>query len=220
MTNYIWRSPTSLHGVKRTSGSPALGNSPNKTLIWRRPLIEYIYVSFISFWNLWIVKPIVLWYTPSSLVMELLKEQFVSNGYRWQSVWHSSPPGLAASWNVDDGVGFLLFVWYSMLQIYFLKTCFRLFKMENAWRSGGLYFFLCWCHAKDSPLFATAKYMICCANTFFRVCRASGIFLSGVERARALAHGMDMNDTWLDHMFLNNSWLKSWPGLLTWHIDI
>ncbi len=50
-------------------------------------------------------------------------------------------------------------------------------------------------------MFATAKYMIQCANTFFRVCRASGIFLSGVERARALANGMDMNDTWLGNFF-------------------
>ena len=210
MTNYIWRSPTSLHGVKRTSGSPALGNSPNKTLIWRRPLIEYIYVSFISFWNLWIVKPIVLWYTPSSLVMELLKEQFVSNGYRWQSVRHSSPPGLAASWNVDDGVGFLLFVWYSMLQIYFLKTCFRLFKMENAWRSGGLYFFLCWCHAKDSPLLQLLNIWSAVQIPFF-VCAEHLVFSYLVWSVLELLH---MGWIWMTLGWITCFWIiHGWsPG--------
>ena len=45
-------------------------------------------------------------------------------------------------------------------------------------------------------MFRMAKYMVNCANAFFRICRRNGIFLSGADRSGAVANGLDMNETW------------------------
>lgn len=48
---------------------------------------------------------------------------------------------------------------------------------------------------EGDALYNTAKYTVHCANTFFRICRGSGIFISGDLRDCAVKYGMDMNDS-------------------------
>lgn len=48
--------------------------------------------------------------------------------------------------------------------------------------------------SQDDPLFNVAKYMIACANGFFRLCRGSGTFLSGRTLEKVVLYGMDMNE--------------------------
>ena len=52
-----------------------------------------------------------------------------------------------------------------------------------------------WIVFEADPLYNMAKYMVTCANTFFRTIRSSGIFLAGEAWNKAVQNGMDMNDS-------------------------
>ena len=40
------------------------------------------------------------------------------------------------------------------------------------------------------------RYLVRCANTFFRTCRRNGVFIFEPDRSVALFHGLEMNDPW------------------------
>ena len=54
----------------------------------------------------------------------------------------------------------------------------------------------------NSDLVQTSTYLLKCANRFFRVLRAEGIFMSTEARQQALQAGLEMNEAW---PFINGS---------------
>ena len=46
---------------------------------------------------------------------------------------------------------------------------------------------------QDDPFYSMVRYMVQCANCFFRILRRNGVFLEGNERVMALHYGLEMN---------------------------
>lgn len=66
-----------------------------------------------------------------------------------------------------------------------------------------------------------AKYMVQCANAFFRTCRNSGVFLTGEKLRLASEWGMDMNETqwyfFACHFTSHAGWIGPPQNTIFWY---